>query len=219
MTLATLYLVDNCLLARISKKRSLERSEYSVTGDFNTVEECLCATKKFPTDVILLDTDLITTDILHAIAHLKKISPKTKIIVISSFLGDKSALNTLSNGISAYISKEKREVNFLNILDTVVKGEFHIDIEMANQIFDDVTQNEKEELCMLTDKSLFEDNLTQREMEVLKLMIDGKTNSQIAREIIISTNTAKAHVGNILSKLSVTDRVQAAVKAVRANIF
>ena len=61
--------------------------------------------------------------------------------------------------------------------------------------------------------------LTDRELEVLKLLIDGKTNSQIAREIIVSTNTAKAHVGNILTKLSVKDRVQAAVKAVRAGIF
>ena len=61
--------------------------------------------------------------------------------------------------------------------------------------------------------------LTARELEVLKLLIDGKTNSQIAREIIVSTNTAKAHVGSILTKMHVTDRVQAAVKAVRANMF
>ena len=62
-------------------------------------------------------------------------------------------------------------------------------------------------------------NLTAREMQVLRLLIDGKTNSQIAQEIIVSTNTAKAHVGSILTKLSVKDRVQAAVIAVKANLF
>ena len=62
-------------------------------------------------------------------------------------------------------------------------------------------------------------SLTARELEVLRLLIDGKTNSQIAQEIIVSINTAKAHVGSILTKLSVNDRVQAAVKAVRANMF
>ena len=77
---------------------------------------------------------------------------------------------------------------------------------------------------LLIERILYENKnitntLTAREMEVLKLLIDGKTNSQIAQEIIVSINTAKAHVGSILTKLSVSDRVQAAVKAVRANMF
>ena len=71
----------------------------------------------------------------------------------------------------------------------------------------------------LYENKRLKNSLTERELEVLKLLIDGKTNAQIAKEIIVSTNTAKAHVGNILTKLSVTDRVQAAVKAVRANLF
>ena len=65
---------------------------------------------------------------------------------------------------------------------------------------------------------MLEVNLTERELEVLKLMIDGKTNSQIAQEIIVSINTAKAHVGNILTKMHVTDRVQAAVKAIQYDL-
>ena len=64
-----------------------------------------------------------------------------------------------------------------------------------------------------------ETNLTEREYEVLKKIVEGKTNTEIAQDMCISTHTAKAHVGNILSKLSVTDRVEAAVKAIRAKII
>ena len=74
------------------------------------------------------------------------------------------------------------------------------------------------DLRHLYDKKVSYD-LTVRELEVLKLVVEGKTNTEIAKEMIVSTNTAKAHVGNILNKMHVSDRVQAAVKAVKANII
>ncbi len=219
MTTTSLYLVDNCLLARISKKRSFQKTEFDILGDFSSINDCAIAMEKNQADIILLDLDLLNEGLLNTIKFLKKISPKVKIIVTSSFLNDINLSNVFCYGVNAYIIKEKDEINYKNIINDVIKGEFRMDIETVTNFFDNTSNIKEKDLKNIAQKGNFENSLTQREMEVLKLMVDGKTNSQIAKEIIISTNTAKAHVGNILTKLSVTDRVQAVVKAVRANIF
>ena len=218
MTLATLYVVDNCLLARVSKKRYLKKLNYDIAGDFSSIMDCVDAMENSSVDMILIDADLLSMNIFNAIKFLKKVNSRIKIMVTASCINEGVILNSLSEGINAYIFKDKKGANFQNIIETVAKGRLHMDIEMANKVFDNVIC-EKQEAPVFSDRKDFKNNLTQRELEVLKLMIDGKTNSQIAREIIVSINTAKAHVGNILTKLSVTDRVQAVVKAVRANIF
>ena len=94
-----------------------------------------------------------------------------------------------------------------------------MDLEIAKLAFSIMPTPNVNDLENLYESKNIKNSLTARELEVLKLLIDGKTNSQIASEIIVSTNTAKAHVGSILNKLSAKDRVQAVVKAVRANIF
>ncbi|MBQ2984053.1 MAG: response regulator transcription factor [Candidatus Gastranaerophilales bacterium] len=219
MTTASLYMVDNCLLARISKKRFLEKANFNISGDFSSISDCILAMEKNQADVILIDSDLLDTNVYKEIELLKRINPKVKIIITSSFLNDFNPSNALCDGVSAYVLKEKEVIDYKEIIENVVHGEFHMDIETATEVFDNTTAEKEENFKNIPEKDNFESSLTQRELEVLKLMIDGKTNSQIAQEIIISTNTAKAHVGNILTKLSVTDRVQAVVKAVRANIF
>ena len=99
-----------------------------------------------------------------------------------------------------------------------MNGEFLMDSEIATKAFSQIPMGDVKDLNNLSDSNELLEILTQRELQVLRLLVAGKTNSEIADEIIVSTNTAKAHVGNILMKLSVKDRVQAAVKAVRANI-
>ena len=101
----------------------------------------------------------------------------------------------------------------------VVNGKLQLDLELAKRAFSILPTPNIKDLDNLYVNKQLKNSLTQRELEVLKLLTDGKTNSQIAKEIIISTNTAKAHVGSIFNKLAVSDRVQAAVKAVRANLF
>ena len=88
-----------------------------------------------------------------------------------------------------------------------------MDLEIARYAFSSINVKDQDNQARL------QSSLTTREMEVLKLVCEGKTNSQIAQEIIVSTNTAKAHVGSILAKLSAKDRVEAAVIATRANLF
>jgi len=122
-------------------------------------------------------------------------------------------LTALSSGANAYSLKDIEFPDLYNVIHTVHKGAIWLDpriVKIAIDVFklQKEKMNEKECLC----------KLTEREKEVLKLLSEGMSNTQIAEELIISAHTAKVHVSNILSKLSVTDRVQAAVKAYKYDL-
>ena len=139
--------------------------------------------------------------------------------MFTSFKNKQRVIASLACGACGYILKNNSNVDLKNIIKMVMKGEVWLDCEIAKFVLSSIPKPNSSDLDNLYENKDLKNALTVRELEVLKLLIEGKTNSQIAKEIIISTNTAKAHVGNILTKLSVKDRVQAAVKAVRENIF
>ena len=156
---------------------------------------------------------------IEATKMIKEKYPKTKVIIYTSYKNEQRILASLACGACGYVLKNNLNVNLKKIIKMVARGEFWMDLEIAKMAFSLVPTPNANDLNNLYEDRNIKENLTARELEVLKLLIDGKTNSQIAQEIIVSINTAKAHVGSILTKLSVTDRVQAAVKAVRANMF
>ncbi len=220
MDLITLYVVDNYLLNRIAYKRFFENEpNYKVIGDFSHARDCIEQMQKQIADIILMDVELPDINGIEATKIIKERFPKTKIIILSSCNDGEKILASLANGACSYVLKNSKTVNIKNVIQKVLKGEFLMDLEIAKKAFSQIHIPDTKNLENLYEIKRMKDSLTVRELEVLKLLIDGKTNSQIAREIIISTNTAKAHVGNILTKLAVKDRVQAAVKAVRTGIF
>ena len=156
---------------------------------------------------------------LEATKIIKEKYPQTKVIIYTSYKNGDKILASLACGACGYVLKNNLSTNLKNIIKMVTRGEFCMDLDIAKLAFSSMPLPNINDLENLYETKKIQNNLTARELEVLKLLIDGKTNSQIAQEIIVSINTAKAHVGNILTKLSVTDRVQAAVKAVRANMF
>ena len=166
-----------------------------------------------------MDIELPKMNGIEATKLIKERFPKTKVIIFTSHKSEERILASLACGACGYVLKNNIGINLEKAIKMVAKGEFWMDLEIAKLAFSRMPLPNFSDLENLYGNSNIKNSLTAREMEVLRLLIDGKTNSQIAREIIVSTNTAKAHVGNILTKLSVTDRVQAAVKAVRANLF
>lgn len=215
-----LYIVDDYLLVRIAHRRyfSLD-NEINLLGDFANAEDCLVQMKKQPADIILMDIELPNMNGLEATKIIKEKYPKTKVIIFTSYKNEQRVLASLACGACGYVLKNNPNVDLKNIIKMVARGEFWMDLEVAKMAFSLVPTPNVADLENLYENKNLKKTLTARELEVLKLLIDGKTNSQIAQEIIVSTNTAKAHVGSILTKMCVTDRVQAAVKAVRANMF
>ena len=220
MNPVTLYVVDNYLLTRIAHRRNFANdNEILFLEDFSNAEDCIKKMKHKPADIILMDIELPKMNGIEATKIIKEKYPRTKVIIYTSFKNDQKILASLACGACGYVLKSNQNIDLKKIIKMVAKGEFWMDLEIAKLAFSIMPTPNVNDLENLYESKNIKNSLTARELEVLKLLIDGKTNSQIAQEIIVSTNTAKAHVGNILTKLSVTDRVQAAVKAVRANMF
>jgi DNA-binding NarL/FixJ family response regulator len=218
MKQTTLFLVDDYLLTRVSNKRQLSfDSKYKILGDFKNANECFEALEYTIPDIIIMDLDLADINGIEASRIIREKYPRIKIIILTSHEEDIKVLASLSCGACAYIIKGKTDIK--KVIDIVASGGFWIDIELGCRAFSKIRVPDVKNLDNLYKYDELKNILTQRELEVLKLLIEGKTNSQIAKEIIVSNNTAKAHVGSILSKLGVKDRVQAAVMAVRANLF
>ena len=220
MKTITLYIVEDYLLTRIAHKRYFANDEnFKVIGDFQNAEECLKKMEKIQADIILMDIELPKINGIEATKIIKEKYPKTKVIMFTSYENEERVLASLACGACGYILKNGSETDLKKAIKMVAAGKFWMDLEIAKMAFSYIPIPNIKDLENLYENKKLKNSLTERELEVLKLLIDGKTNSQIAKEIIVSTNTAKAHVGNILNKLAVTDRVQAAVKAVRANLF
>lgn len=212
-----IYIVDDYLLTRIAQKNYfLSDKRYKIIGDFSNALDCLEALKALRPDVVLMDINLPYLSGLEAAKLIKEKYPKVKVIIVTSSEKEEDVLTALANGVCGYVLKNNPKTNLKKVIDIVIEGAFFMDLELASVAFSKIPLRADEDAAK--DKEIIE-NLTDRELEVLRLMVEGKTNSQIAHDMVVSTNAAKAHVGRILFKLSVTDRVQAVVKALRANLF
>ncbi|MBR1618053.1 response regulator transcription factor [bacterium] len=213
MNKITLYIVDEYVLGREALKKQFQADRnFSVLGDYNFIRQCLKSMSNRPADVVLADIGIDYKSSFEAFDFIKSHFPKTKIIVLSSLDEKEKVLASLSCGVCGYVLKENA-ASIKHVVKTVIDGGFWMDLEIARYAFSSINVKDQDNQARL------QSSLTTREMEVLKLVCEGKTNSQIAQEIIVSTNTAKAHVGSILAKLSAKDRVEAAVIATRANLF
>ena len=208
-----LYIVDSCLLSRIAVKNILkENTDFEIMGDYSSVLDCIKQMKKNPADLVICELELSDIGGIEAIKLIKNNFPKIKIIVVSSIEDENMVLTCLANGVCGYVIK-KEELELINIINVVSHGGVWIDSSISNRVFSLLVPEGE------YSSSELREFLTTRELEVLKLVCEGKTNSEIANTIIVSKNTAKAHVGSILNKLCVKDRLQAAVIAVKAHLF
>ena len=207
----SIYIVEDYLLARITCRKALEQfNDLDIKNDFETAEECIEALEKNPVDVILMDIGLPYMTGIEATKIIKDKYPNTKIIMLTSHDNQEEIISSLASGANAYALKDISVEDLHDAILNTNKGCIWIHPKIAS-IINHTFVNAK-----LIPKDDF--NLTSREKEVLVLLTQGLSNTEIAEKLIISTHTAKAHVCNILTKLSVTDRVQAAVKAVKYDL-
>ena len=215
----TIYIVEDYLLIRKSLKHIIGKAEeFDVISDFETAEEFIDVFKSKPSDVVIMDLGLPKMNGLQATKLVKELSPDTKVIILTSHENDDEVLAALAVGANAYCLKEIESFLIHSIIRDVYKGALWLYPQVADVPHLIAPKPCSMDLDNLYNRSVLALKLTEREMTVLKLIVDGKTNNEIADAMSISTHTAKAHVGSILEKLSVDDRVQAAVKAVRTKI-
>ena len=215
----SVIIVEDYKLTRMGLKSSLEEFEgISVVGESEDAEKGLILISRLKPDVVLMDLGLPGMNGIEATSRVKQENPNVKIIILTSHERDEEVLAALGSGANAYCLKDIEPNALVNVIKEVAKGACWLDPVIAKVALKLFPKPESIKISYANQLSDGRSQLTEREMEVLRLLVKGKSNTEIAKDLIVSVHTAKAHVCSILQKLCVDDRVQAAVKAVKENI-
>lgn len=219
-------IIEDFKLLRMGLKAAFNAEEgYTLQGAYATAEEALSALESDHTDMVLLDLGLPGMPGIEAIKPLKQRFPDIKIVVLTSQEDKVLVTQAFTEGADAYCLKDIPHERFVDVLDTVRKGGKWLDPVVAGYAVDALTQvvDKDDHASVGTqvttfDISQLEATFTPKEIEVLPLLATGKSNSEIAGALGVSVHTVKVHVSNILEKLDVFDRVQAAIKLVKLGL-
>lgn len=167
-------------------------------------------------DVVLMDISMPIMNGIDATMHIKNILPDTKVIMLTSFNEKKLVLSAFKSGANAYCLKNIKLDELINVIKSVLNGAIWIDPSIAQFILEIIQSNDMSTESQETESYDFD--LTAREKDILKLVALGKSNKEIADELILSIHTVKNHLKNILQKLCVEDRTQAAILAIKEKL-
>ena len=208
----TVLLVDDHEFVRQGVRAFLEaRSEFMVVGEAKSGTEAIKLTEEHVPDVVLMDLIMPEMDGVEATRQVKNISPRTQIVVLTSYHEDEYVFPALEAGATSYILKDVDMDELADAIQRTARGEVTLHPRVAARIIQELHGTKHDEINPFTE-------LTKREMEVLKLIANGLSNSEIAGQLVITEHTVKGHVSNILSKLHLADRTQAAVYAWRKGV-
>lgn len=212
-------IVEDYKLQRIGLKLALkEFPNIEVVAETGCGETALEFANIYRPSVILMDLGLPGINGLEATSKIRIEHPEIKVIVLTSHGLEEDIRASLGAGATGYCLKDIEPKILSDVINTVNTGACWIDPTVARQALRCFAKTESFSKFSFRQREE-KVHLTQREQEILKLMSEGKNNTEIAKELIISVHTAKAHSCNIMRKLDVTDRTQAAVKAVREGLI
>ncbi|WP_243298301.1 response regulator transcription factor [Bacillus litorisediminis] len=160
-------------------------------------------------DIILMDLVMKEMDGIEATREIMKQWPEAKIIIVTSFLDDDKVYPALEAGATSYLLKTSKASEIAEAIRSTFHGQTVLEPEVTGKVMSKMRKG---------NERLPHEELTEREMEILLLMAQGKTNQEIADELFIALKTAKVHVSNILSKLDVQDRTQAVIYAFKHSL-
>ena len=212
-------IVEDFKLTRVGLRCALnENPDIEVVSEAENAIDGLKMIERLRPDVVLMDLGLPGMNGIEAMLKIREFAPEIKTIALTSHDREEEVVAALSSGASAYCLKDIDPAKLADVVRDVSTGVCWIDpmvAQLALNAFPKV-----ENIGFLPNKSQTEGRvpLTEREFEVLKHLVTGKSNTEIAKELIVSVHTAKAHVCSILQKMCVNDRVQAAVKAVKEGL-
>lgn len=164
-------------------------------------------------DLVIMDLGLPNMNGVEATKKIRSRNNEVKIVILTSHNDEKEVLESLKAGANAYCSKEINPSRLVEVVRSVLDGASWFDPTIAHVVLKAATNSDS---VNTSTKEVY--NLTSREAQILKLITEGYSNNEIAKELFVSINTTKAHVASILQKLEVEDRLQAALKALKNKI-
>lgn len=216
----SVVIVEDYKLTRIGLRSTLNEFEHiNVIGEAEDAITGVEIIQRLRPNVVLMDLGLPEMNGIEATQKVKELAPETKVIILTSHDREEEVLAALGSGASAYCLKDIDPNTLSSVIRNVAKGACWLDSAVAQVALNLFPKPENTSIQNNVGMSDARAQLTEREFEVLRLLVKGRSNTEIAKELIVSVHTAKAHVCSILQKLCVDDRVQAAVKAIKENII
>ena len=215
-------LIEDHQLYRMGLKMILEKSgEINLLAEASDGIEGVKKAREYSPDVILMDIGLPSIDGIEATLRIKEFLPETKILMLTSRDGEKDVLSAFSAGADGYVMKGATPEQMVNAIKAVYEGVGWIDPAIAKIVFANLNKTSSQpssSQSVPVDRTKNSYGLTERELDVLELMVDGLSNPQIAEKLVITRATAKAHVHSILQKLCAATRTQATVTAMKEGL-
>ena len=206
----SLVIVDDHAIVRQGLRTYLElQPDIEVVGEASDGREAIGLVRDTLPDIVLMDLVMPNVDGVEATRTITMLSPSSRVIVLTSFSEDEKVFASIKAGAQGYLMKDVLPQELVRAIRTVHRGEAQLDPEIARKLMQEFTNPQP-----ATPKH----DLTERELEVLRLIAQGKSNKDISEDLVLSEKTVKTHVSNILQKLHLTDRTQAAVYALRQKI-
>ena len=212
-------IVEDHKLMRVGLRSLFEEfPEIDIVAEAQSGKEAIEKIRETKPDVVLMDIGLPDITGIEATKRILEQFEKTKIIMLTSHISEQEVLDSLAAGANAYVMKDINTEILMMVIKTVKEGALWLDPQVVPIIREKNSGIIPQKQLSRANFKAQHSNLTEREYEVLKLVVDGKSNNDIAKCLTISEHTAKAHVCNIIQKLVVDDRTQAAVKALREGL-
>jgi DNA-binding NarL/FixJ family response regulator len=197
-------IVDDHPVVRLGLRTMLESEEnISVAGMAGSAREALIQVEKLQPDVVLMDLRMPEMEGSAAISELRRIHPDIRILVLTNYEEDEYILRALQAGAMGYLLKSTPQEEIVRAVEMVHENKRCVPPNIAQRLLETIGREE----------------LSQRELEVLKLVASGYTNKEIANQLFISDKTARNHVASCLEKLGVNDRTEAATTAIRRGLI
>ncbi len=210
-----ILIVEDHELTRFGLKTTFENVDYVENiYEADSAETAIQIFNDNQIDIIIMDLGLPNMNGIEATKQIRSSNKDVKIIILTSHNDEKEVLNSLKAGANAYCSKEINPQRLVEVVSSVADGAAWFDPSIAHIVLKASANSPTFE----TNDNRKDYDLTTREAQILKLMTEGYSNMEIAQILVISINTTKAHVANILQKLEVDDRLQAALKALKNKI-
>jgi DNA-binding NarL/FixJ family response regulator len=206
-----IIIADDHELARLGLRTMLmPEPDLEVVGEASTGREAVELTRKLLPDLVLMDIRMPDVDGLAATRSIKEELPRISILILTLSEDPDYLLEALRVGAAGYVLKDASRREVVNAVRQVLSGESPLDPRLAAQLIRRLASQtqQKEQPAKRGDE------LTQRELDVLRLVAEGKTNAEIGQSLFVSVGTVKVHVERIIGKLGVSDRTQAAVRAI-----
>ena len=215
-----IVVVDDHPLFRSALLRVLEsKANLEVVGEAGDGVEAVEVCRRSRPELVLMDVMMPRADGLEATRAIKREFPHTVVLVLTAFEDPDYLAKALRAGAAGYVLKSAPIARIIDAVGKALGGESPLDGEVAARLLMRLVEATPQEEVPEVEESLMLEALSPRETEVLRLMARGFTNQQISRSLFVSVSTVKKHVRSVISKLGVSDRTQAAVKAVEMGML